>query len=59
MSNLGFNFGSDVRPRTRMRPALDEYIGQQHLLSADKPLHQAIRRGAMPQFNFMRSAWCG
>ena len=47
MSNLGFNFGPDVRPlAARMRPTtLDEYIGQQHLLSADKPLHQAIVAG--------------
>ena len=47
MSNLGFNFGPDVRPlAARMRPlSLNDYIGQQHLLSADKPLHQAIVAG--------------
>ncbi len=47
MSNLGFNFGPDVRPlAARMRPeTLDDYIGQQHLLSPDKPLYQAILAG--------------
>lgn len=47
MSNLGFNFGPDVRPlAARMRPlSLNDYIGQQHLLSSDKPLHQAIVAG--------------
>ncbi|MEJ6497914.1 replication-associated recombination protein A [Pseudoalteromonas lipolytica] len=47
MSNLGFNFGPDVRPlAARMRPeTLNDYIGQQHLLSPDKPLYQAILAG--------------
>ncbi|MDI4668330.1 replication-associated recombination protein A [Pseudoalteromonas shioyasakiensis] len=47
MSNLGFNFGPDVRPlAARMRPGtLNDYIGQQHLLSPDKPLYQAILAG--------------
>ncbi|WP_404340012.1 replication-associated recombination protein A [Pseudoalteromonas mariniglutinosa] len=47
MSNFGFNFAPDVRPlAARMRPStLHEYIGQQHLLSADKPLYQAILAG--------------
>lgn len=47
MSNLGFNFGPDVRPlAARMRPeTLNDYIGQHHLLSPDKPLYQAILAG--------------
>jgi len=47
LSNLGFNFGPDVRPlAARMRPeTLNDYIGQQHLLSPDKPLYQAILAG--------------
>ncbi|MEI8645807.1 replication-associated recombination protein A [Pseudoalteromonas sp. Hal040] len=47
MSTLGFNFGPDVRPlAARMRPeTLNDYIGQQHLLSPDKPLYQAILAG--------------
>jgi len=47
VSNLGFNFGPDVRPlAARMRPTnLEQYIGQQHLLSQDKPLYQAILAG--------------
>ncbi|WP_193331820.1 replication-associated recombination protein A [Pseudoalteromonas ulvae] len=47
MSNFDFNFAPDVRPlAARMRPkSLSDYCGQQHLLAADKPLHQAIIQG--------------
>lgn len=49
MSNLGFDFGGDFRPlAARMRPLnLDDYAGQQHLLSSDKPLYQAITHGQL------------
>ncbi|WP_404389450.1 replication-associated recombination protein A [Pseudoalteromonas phenolica] len=47
MSNLGFDFGNDVKPlAARMRPTqLEDYIGQSHILAADKPLHKAILSG--------------
>ena len=49
MSNLGFDFGSDVKPlAARMRPQhLSQYIGQSHILSTDKPLYQAILSGKL------------
>jgi putative ATPase len=47
VSNLGFDFGNDVKPlAARMRPTqLEDYIGQSHILAADKPLHKAILSG--------------
>lgn len=47
MSNLGFDFGYDVKPlAARMRPTqLDDYIGQSHILATDKPLYKAILSG--------------
>lgn len=47
MSNLGFDFGSDVKPlAARMRPKhISDYIGQSHILAADKPLYKAILSG--------------
>ena len=47
MSNLSLDFSSDFRPlAARMRPQnLDQYIGQQHILGADKPLRKAILAG--------------
>src|SRR4051812_1933417 len=37
----------------RMRPrSLDEFVGQQHLLSAGKPLREAIERGAVSSMVF-------
>ena len=47
MSNLGFDFGNDVKPlAARMRPTqLEDYIGQSHILAADKPLYKAILSG--------------
>ncbi|TMO56804.1 replication-associated recombination protein A [Pseudoalteromonas phenolica] len=47
MSNLGFEFGNDVKPlAARMRPTqLADYIGQSHILAADKPLYKAILSG--------------
>lgn len=47
MSNLGFDFGNDVKPlAARMRPTqLADYIGQSHILAADKPLYKAILSG--------------
>lgn len=50
MSNLSLDFsGSDFQPlAARMRPAtLEDYIGQQHLLAAGKPLSRAIRAGQL------------
>jgi putative ATPase len=49
MSNFGFDFGADFRPlAARMRPStLDDYAGQQHLLSPEKPLYQAIMHGQL------------
>ncbi|MBD1581372.1 AAA family ATPase [Pseudoalteromonas sp. S16_S37] len=47
MSSLGFDFAPDVRPlAARMRPTcLSQYIGQQHILSAEQPLYKAIEQG--------------
>ena len=47
MSNFNFDFAPDVRPlAARMRPEnLDDYFGQKHLLSSDKPLYRAIIEG--------------
>jgi putative ATPase len=47
VSNLGFDFGSDVKPlAARMRPKhISDYIGQSHILAADKPLYKAILSG--------------
>lgn len=47
MSNLSLDFSSDFRPlAARMRPqTLEQYIGQQHILGADKPLRKAILAG--------------
>ncbi|CAH0533119.1 Replication-associated recombination protein A [Vibrio stylophorae] len=48
MDSLSFDFGeADFRPlAARMRPTcLEQYIGQDHLLAADKPLHRAIAAG--------------
>jgi putative ATPase len=47
VSNLGFDFGNDVKPlAARMRPTqLEDYIGQSHILAADKPLYKAILSG--------------
>lgn len=47
MSNLGFDFGNDVKPlAARMRPThLADYIGQSHILATDKPLYKAILSG--------------
>ncbi|WP_075181203.1 replication-associated recombination protein A [Pantoea sp. 1.19] len=48
MSNLSLDFSQqDFQPlAARMRPAtLDQYIGQQHLLAAGKPLPRAIEAG--------------
>src|SRR3954447_22216903 len=37
----------------RMRPrSLDEFVGQQHLLSAGKPLREAIERGSVSSMVF-------
>jgi len=46
---LGFSEPSEHAPlAARMRPqSIAEYIGQQHLLSAGKPLRQAIERGQL------------
>ncbi len=43
-----FSAGRETRPlAARMRPAtLDEFVGQEHLLGAGKPLRDAIERGA-------------
>ncbi len=43
-----FTAGRETRPlAARMRPAtLDEFVGQEHLLGAGKPLRDAIERGA-------------
>jgi putative ATPase len=43
-----FGAGRETRPlAARMRPAtLDEFVGQEHLLGAGKPLRDAIERGA-------------
>jgi putative ATPase len=42
-----FSAGRETRPlAARMRPAtLDEFVGQEHLLGAGKPLRDAIERG--------------
>lgn len=48
MNNLAFDFAaSDFRPlAARMRPTtLENYVGQSHLLAADKPLRKAIEAG--------------
>ena len=44
----------------RMRPqSLDEFIGQSHLLGADKPLYNAIRQGALHSMLFWGPPGCG
>ncbi|KFZ29770.1 recombination factor protein RarA [Pseudidiomarina atlantica] len=47
--NQSFDFAADFRPlAARMRPRkLDEYVGQEHLLAAGKPLYEAIAAGQL------------
>ncbi|BEU03498.1 recombinase RarA [Agarivorans sp. OAG1] len=47
--SLELNFEADFRPlAARMRPSkLEHYVGQQHILAADKPLHKAISSGQL------------
>jgi len=47
VTNFNFDFAPDVRPlAARMRPeTLDDYYGQGHLLSPEKPLYRAIIEG--------------
>ena len=50
MSDL-FGYPSGYQPlAARMRPRnLDDYIGQEHLLGAGKPLREAIVRGHLQE----------
>ncbi|MBV2129766.1 replication-associated recombination protein A [Arsukibacterium indicum] len=47
MANLPLDFSDDIRPlAARLRPlSLNDYVGQQHLISPGTPLHQAILAG--------------
>ncbi len=49
MANQSFDFAPDFRPlAARMRPlTLDDYVGQEQLLGAGKPLRDAIERGQL------------
>jgi len=49
MSNLDLGFAPDFSPlAARMRPrSIAEYVGQEHLLAAGKPLRQAVERGQL------------
>ncbi|EKE79846.1 replication-associated recombination protein A [Idiomarina xiamenensis] len=48
-NSLGFDFSPDFAPlAARMRPqTIAQYVGQQHLLGADKPLRVALERGQL------------
>ena len=44
----------------RLRPtSLDEFVGQEHLLAADHPLHIAIERDAVTSCIFWGPPGCG
>lgn len=47
--SLSLDFSEDFRPlAARMRPSrIEEYVGQQHILGADTPLHRAISKGQL------------
>ncbi|WP_258240370.1 replication-associated recombination protein A [Pseudidiomarina homiensis] len=49
MANQSFDFAPDFRPlAARMRPlTLNDYVGQEQLLGAGKPLRDAIERGQL------------
>lgn len=62
MDSLNFDFSSDdFQPLAgRMRPrTLQEYCGQQHLLSRGKPLFNAIEKGQVHSMILWGTAGCG
>ncbi len=43
---MGLSADLSIPLATRMRPkTLEEFVGQRHLLTQDKPLYQAITQG--------------